>query len=214
MDSRPENAKRFFDEYLRAFEEVDLLGSWAYGESFFEKELRHVQLCKLGELNPWAHENPWTAGLEGKRVLVVHPFKDSILNQYYKKREKIFPGSHVLPEFELRVVQAFLPGVRDTGRAKYDFFGKVDVLLEEIFESSFDVAIIGSGPNGFLLAAEVKRRGFRAVHLGGSTQLLFGIRGKRWDDTGFDRYNRHWVRPLPTETPPNYQRILDKGAYW
>ena len=37
------------------------------------------------------------------------------------------------------------------------------------------------------LAAFIKSIGKKAVHLGGSTQILFGIKGERWDERDFFR---------------------------
>ena len=49
-------------------------------------------------------------------------------------------------------------------------------------EEIFDVAIIGCGAYGMPLAAMLKQAGKQAIHLGGATQLLFGIKGKRWEE--------------------------------
>jgi hypothetical protein len=63
--------------------------------------------------------------------------------------------------------------------------------------------------------------GKKAIHLGGSTQLLFGIKGKRWEDPnyGFNGtsyssfFTQHWVRPSLEETPQDSNSIED-GCYW
>lgn len=39
------------------------------------------------------------------KVLVIHPFEDTIKSQY-QKREKLFPGTDILPEFELKTLKA------------------------------------------------------------------------------------------------------------
>jgi glycine/D-amino acid oxidase-like deaminating enzyme len=89
-------------------------------------------------------------------------------------------------------------------------------MCRKIDAIDFDIAIIGAGAYGLPMAAHVKRRGKKAVHLGGATQLLFGIRGKRWD-TDYPHlqplFNEHWARPLPTETPPN-AKTIEAGCYW
>ena len=39
-----------------------------------------------------------------------------------------------------------------------------------------------------------------SLYVGGGLQLLFGIKGKRWDDAnGKLLYNEHWVRPLSSD---------------
>ena len=51
----------------------------------------------------WTH-SPWTKALEGKKILVVHPFASTIELQY-KKRNLIFKNN-LLPEFELKTIKA------------------------------------------------------------------------------------------------------------
>ena len=55
------------------------------------------------------------------------------------------------------------------------------------------------------------------VHMGGATQLLFGIMGKRWEGPLVGGYpsltNEHWTRPLPEERPPRYETV-EGGTYW
>ena len=80
----------------------------------------------------------------------------------------------------------------------------------------FDVAIIGCGAYGFPLAAEIKRMGKIAIHMGGATQLLFGIRGKRWDDwVGVYKkmVNEYWVRPSEEEKISEGYKI-ENNFYW
>ena len=90
-------------------------------------------------------------------------------------------------------------------------------MYNEAMKKDFDVALIGCGAYGFPLAAKIKRAGKIALHLGGFTQLLFGIKGARWENAQ-DYYrklldNPAWVRPLPEETPDGFFRH-ENGAYW
>ena len=75
----------------------------------------------------------------------------------------------------------------------------------------FDVALIGAGAWSLPLAARIKKSGRSAIHTGGETQLLFGIKGSRWHHDDF--YNSAWVSVLPEETPRERHRI-DDGCYW
>jgi hypothetical protein len=88
-------------------------------------------------------------------------------------------------------------------------------MREQMDEVAFDVAILGCGAYGLALGAHAKRLGKKAVVLGGAVQILFGIKGQRWDEHEFISrlYNEHWVRPLPSERPPNYQAV-EGGCYW
>lgn len=79
----------------------------------------------------------------------------------------------------------------------------------------YEVAIIGCGAYGFHLAAHAKRTGHKAVHLGGATQILFGIKGKRWDEMPAVNklFNKYWVYPPQTDRPKNYDKV-EGGCYW
>jgi hypothetical protein len=88
-------------------------------------------------------------------------------------------------------------------------------MCEEIAGRSFDIAIIGGGAYGLPLSSFVKKLGKKAIHIGGATQILFGIKGARWDNHQIisNFYNEHWTRPLSSETPQNYQ-LIENGCYW
>lgn len=193
---------------------VDLLGSWVPGESYFFESLKHAKVTELGNLSPFGSEKPWTQALEGKRVLVVHPFARTISHQYGTAREFLFPETDILPLFELDT----LPAVQSLGGPDPRFptwFDALQWMLDEALTRDFDVAIVGCGAYGFPLSAMLKQAGRTAIHLGGLVQILFGIKGARWDKIPAirDLYNSHWVRPFPDEVPPNAAR-LGQGSYW
>lgn len=172
-------------------------------------------ITPLRALEPWYVEHPWTAALAGKKVLVVHPFKDTILRQY-ENREKLFENPEILPEFsDLQVLKAVqtIAGNRDERFG--DWFDALDWMYDEAMRINFDVAILGCGAYGFPLAARLKAAGKQAIHMGGATQLLFGIKGNRWDTHPIIHklYNEHWVRPAVSETPQSVQRV-EGGCYW
>ena len=56
---------------------------------------------------------------------------------------------------------------------------------------------------------------FNVLYLGGGNQLLFGLKGKRWDEHELlsKYYNEHWVRPLAHEVPKN-NTLVEGGCYW
>ena len=85
----------------------------------------------------------------------------------------------------------------------------------EMDTKDFDVVIIGCGAYGFPLAAHAKRRGKKAIHLGGPTQMLFGIKGKRWvENENFKAIlNEHFVFPEDTDKIKNASKV-EEGCYW
>lgn len=91
------------------------------------------------------------------------------------------------------------------------WFHGLEELEKAALAQEFDVALIGAGAWSLPLAARIKKAGRSAIHTGGETQLLFGIKGKRWDDYGF--YNSAWVSLPKQEAPPGRERI-DDGCYW
>jgi glycerol-3-phosphate dehydrogenase len=90
-------------------------------------------------------------------------------------------------------------------------------MCERALEIDFDVAIIGCGAYGMPLASKLKNAGKQAIHLGGATQLLFGIKGNRWEN-GYPTkiatfFNDAWVRASAEETPQNAYTV-ERGCYW
>lgn len=204
---------RFSDLYIRDMREIDILGAWCPGETLIESNLSLSASIPLGDLEPYVHEDPWSIALEDKTVLVVHPFEHSIRTQY-ERRELLFNDSRVLPTFELKTLKAVQ--THGSGNGKFnDWFNALDWMCEQISSTAFDIALIGAGAYGLPLAAHVKRIGKKAVHIGGATQLMFGIRGRRWENNpGHARFfNANWIRPSPNETPTTVNEV-ENGCYW
>lgn len=87
----------------------------------------------------------------------------------------------------------------------------LEKLTKEVSLKDFDLALIGAGAWSLPLAMHIKRMGKCAIHMGGEMQLLFGIKGKRWENSNI--YNSAWTRPDPEDTPINANSIED-GCYW
>lgn len=203
-------SERMFDD----LHHIDVLGSWLFDESWLQKKyFPNAIRVPLADLEPYYHRNPWTEALAGRTVLVIHPFVESI-RQQYAKRHLLFKDRRVLPDFELKTIKA-VQSVADNPTRFSNWFEALDSMCEQIAHTSFDVAIIGAGAYGLPLASFVKRIGKKSVHLGGASQILFGIRGKKWDELPFFQrlFNEHWVRPTALETPVNSHKV-EGGIYW
>jgi hypothetical protein len=220
-----ELAKRWAELYLNCLRELDCMCEWnfRYGrfveaENLFGKYHPNSQLISnLGVLTPFFEDLPWTKSLEGRRVLVVHPFEKSIRNQY-ARREHLFENPGILPVFSsLSTVKAIQTAAGTTDPRFPTWFEAYRFMCDEIDKNDFEIALIGAGAYGLPLAAHVKRSGRKAIHVGGGLQLLFGIYGARWssDDHAPIRslINEHWVRPLPEERPDAADRV-EGGCYW
>ena len=168
----------------------------------------------LEDLEPFFAPNPWTRALEGKKILVVHPFTETIEKQY-NKRELIFENN-LLPAFELKTIKA-VQSIAGTKTEYASWFEALESMKNKISNTDYDICIIGAGAYGLPLAAHVKRIGKKSIHLGGVTQLLFGIIGRRWEDFLFwpykNLFNKHWIRPGETEKPIGAEKVED-ACYW
>jgi hypothetical protein len=207
--------RRFSEMMLADMQDLDVLGSWRIEERFFCRRFAHATLVELSALEPYLSASPWSSTLKDKRVLVVHPFVSTIRRQYEEKRHLLFADNRVLPPFASLELVAAVQTIAGAESRFKDWFAALESMKTEISSKDFDVAIIGCGAYGFPLAAHVKRLGKQAVHLGGATQLLFGIRGNRWEKVPSiaSLFNEHWVRPDAIEKPTGAEKI-EGACYW
>lgn len=202
---------RFGERMLADIPELDVMGIWNREEWRLRHLFPDAGLMKLIELEPFRHRDPWSEALSGKKVLVVHPFEDSIRKQY-SRRELLFEDVRTLPRFELLTLKSVVSNAMNDVKFA-SWFDALDHMQGQISDLDFDIAIIGCGAYGLPLAAFVKRMGKKAIHLGGATQLLFGLKGRRWDSSYQHIYNQHWVRPLDSESPARPD-LVEGNAYW
>ena len=211
-----ENLKRFYKEYKEDVKEMDMLVSWRVEELFFKDWIGKKQMIRKTSMDTfYSQDQPWTAALEGQRVLVVHPFAETVEKQYNESRGKLFANSSVLPEFKsLQTVKA-VQSIAGEKVQYSDWFEALDYMKSEIDKKEYDIALIGCGAYGLPLAAHVKRMGKKSVHMGGVIQFLFGIKGKRYIELPeFSPYiNHYFVYPPETDKPKNSQ-IVEGGCYW
>ena len=197
-----ENASRYAELCLADSCQADVLGSYTGNEYMIIDYLKNATFVPFFNLEPFFCKYPWTRALKGKKVLVVHPFTDTITRQYANNRNRIFANPHLLPEFDLKTFRAVqsLGGNEQFG----NWFQALDYMKDGIDQIDYDIAIIGCGAYGFNLAAHIKRMGKKAIHFGGATQLLFGIIGSRWEIPNQEWYkhgnypdlmNEYWCRP-------------------
>ena len=214
--STDEMLDRFSNEFLEYLTDADVVGTlFSKGEDYIcHNYCKDAVLIRLRSIEPYYYLNPWSAKLKGKKVLVIHPFQETIENQYKNKRESIFDNQEILPLFHLETIKA----VQSNANSKTIFrnwFQAYQYMCDEIFKKDFEIAIIGAGAYGLPLASYIKKLGKKAIHMGGAAQILFGIKGKRWDNHEIisKLYNQYWLRPLKSETPQGYQSV-EEGCYW
>ncbi len=219
----PLMVERFSKLMLEDMEYVDILGSWIPEEVYFEKKIKSTKKVQLLLLEPYIAIQPWSRYLEGKKVLVIHPFA-ALIEEQYKKKEFLFKNQEVLPDFSLETITA-VQSLGGENNGFKNWFEALQWMKNETDKKDYDVCLIGCGAYGFPLAAHVKRKGKKAIHLGGALQLMFGIKGKRWEnpdyatgwglpsDTYLSMFNDYWVKPTSNFKPTTAEKV-EAACYW
>lgn len=216
----PVEKKHFIDwrdTMRRSISEIDFLCEWQTDDflQFYENNLIKI-------LTPRSHNiaiedlgRPLVPVLLPFRWLVVSPFALSIEKQLPKLRLIHDPGRNQDGEWQkpaqtCQIIRC--PFYSHLEKSPYTSWQSgLDHLFNEISARDFDVALIGAGAWSLPLAAKIKATGRSAIHLGGDTQLLFGIKGKRWDRT--INYTDGWISPDRSEMPHG-RTLIEDGCYW
>lgn len=203
---------KLMDEDIK---KVDVLLRWLKNEKFvldMNKEMNFLAYrnCEY----PFLFKNPYIECFNGKKILVVSPFSESIKYQY-NNIDKIWNDEKMRPKYQLLTVQSYnVLGGNVGNRCIGDWFDALEKMKESISLLDFDIALIGCGAYAFHLAAYVKTIGKKAITTCGSTQLLYGIYGNRWEKFLIDYklMNDYWVRPFDSK-PIGYEKV-ENAAYW
>lgn len=215
-----EHMKNFAIKSLEIAKDIDILAVWNLKneEKFCQKYINpDVEFITLEDTCPINSSTPWSKELKDKKVLVIHPYTDTIKSQY-KKRKILFKNENILPKFELKTIKA-VQSIADSKKdlPYKDWFEALDSMKQQINNTDFDIAIIGAGAYGMFLAHHCKILGKKAIHMGGYTQLLFGILGKRWETCFPEIFKyanlEYWTRPQDNEKPKGFEKV-EGGCYW
>lgn len=210
----PKMLDRFGELMKDCMKEMDILGSWRPEEAEVLDMMPQCTRVPLYALEPYYFEHTWMPALEGKKVLVIHPFEDTIRKQH-ARLNKLFANLEMAPHYELKTIKAVQSIAGNQPEGFNDWFEALDWMKREIDKTDFDIAIIGCGAYGFPLAAYVKQIGKKAIHLGGATANLFGIRSNMVDNSEQLRalVNEYWVRASKEETPTGKEKV-EGALYW
>lgn len=216
-----QTVERWSAEYIDSIRSLDACVEWWHGkDTALLEKYNPTRLIsnEIDDLLPFSlGKEAWHYSLTDKTVLIIHPMIDTI-NAQLKKYSYLWPGASIKKTI---VVKSFYPPWLMTSHPYASFFDCLDAMKREITKHKFDFAIVGAGAYSLLLLKFIKEMGIPCVHLGGQTQLLFGIRGKRWETeytetwrkANFYNSSTLWVRPLPSDVPTN-KEIVENGCYW
>jgi hypothetical protein len=212
---------------IHATKEADVLCSGWY------EPLKEAEQCVLKEWKCKAVEIPlrslepyyvplkerWTNLLRGQKVSVVSSFTETMKSQV-DYLDKLFPSEIFPSDIRWNWVQTGHPprlagGINEWPSHIKDSIEAVDWIVSEVIRQESRFALIGCGGIGMLVANKLKERGVIAIVLGGAIQVLFGIKGKRWENHSIisQFWNEYWVSPSEAETPVRCSAI-EGGCYW
>lgn len=217
FDKDEQKLKEYFERIKEVYRESDVVCAW-YTLCMEEYAMfhygRNAVMARVELVHAYNAPKSWIQALKGKKVLVVSPFSDTIESQY-PKRELLHKEKDILPEFLLSTVKSVWWYSQGRDSRFQTWFEALDYLYEECMKQEFDIALLSCSTFGAPLAIRIKQAGRQAVQMGGGLQLLFGIKGKRWDNVP-GLYNEYWVK-LPEETKVGNVDVIDRtqgGAYW
>ena len=212
----------FCSEYISSIRKINVFAQWITDASdgfaeapIIDQYAPESQRIHSRALEPFYHEDPWSSVLKDKRVLVISPFEKSIKKQY-EKREDLWENKNILPDFKLHTLRTPMSaGISDP---EFDtWFDGLEYFKKQIKGKAPEFVIVGAGAWSLPVVAYCSELGIDALHMGGGTQILFGIKGRRWDDHDVIStfYNEHWIRPSDEEIPERMENMrIDTGHYW
>lgn len=154
-------------------------------------------------------------------IAVVSPFAKTISRQLEKKR-LLFPVPLWLESQEIIPIQGYYGPHLDSGKGCYPKemlekgpFIAMDLLAEEVIKSGAKYCLVGIGGLSLLLVSRLKNAGIIAIHTGGGTQIIFGVRGNRWQTHNVISkfFNDNWAFPSKEEVPTNANNV-ERACYW
>jgi len=164
----------------------------------------------------------WTKALEGQSVCVVSSFTKSMVSQVEKGEACIWPDADgsLWPSVKWSWVNTGYAPSMSLGRASWEddpesWEEAVAYVVGSVMNTGARIVLIGCGGLGMIIASELKRRGKICIVMGGAIQVLFGIKGGRWENHGVisKLWNEEWVYPSPEETP-GAAWAVENSCYW
>lgn len=207
---------------------MDLLVEWnplskLHEYYFLEAHAPHSKRTVLRALEPYYEADPsnrYTLAIpEGEKIAIISPFADSLMKQC-SKLHLIWP----IPVWSVNhlfvPIQTFFSPLVATEQHQWPARIKswqtacVDI-VEKVISVGAKYVLIGCGALSLPIAVALKQAGCVAIHTGGATQILFGIKGRRWDNHGVISkfYNDNWKRPYPHEVP-TLATAIENGCYF
>jgi hypothetical protein len=203
---------------------MDYMVEWLHETRFLNIYAPTSKRGVLRSLEPYYESdsaNRYTLSIsKTAKIAIISPFADSIALQIPKLPTlwstcPIWPiDAHFIPiktYFSPLVASETTSWPTDVD----DWMAARDHIVKQVQESGTQYVFIGCGALSLPIAVALKRIGCIVFHTGGATQIMFGIKGGRWDThsiiSGF--YNEYWIRPAVHEIPTRSDAI-ERGCYF
>jgi hypothetical protein len=227
--SNPDIVKQWLKEYKLAAKEADgMAAGWyaplARAEWMYLYDSNPVcPLLPLRSLEPYYTESnkSWLRALDEQRVAVVSSFAytmESQVNHLYN----LWPGREsMLPKnVSWTFIRSYYSPVLAKGKCQWPesvttCMDAIEFLENQVVASGCKICLLGCGGLAMPLALRLKRKGIVCIVMGGAIQLLFGIKGRRWEKHPAisSLFTEDWVFPHPSEIPGG-AREVEGGCYW
>jgi len=215
-----ETLDKWCEMYLASVQDLDYILEWCpeYGDRQIIDKFcyKTKKFFSFGDYEPFfMKEHNWLRSLADHKVLVVSPFEETIKHQF-SRFDEVWNSDVSFKSLEV-LKAPYSPFV--SGESAYnDYFEALSNMQMKVLDTDFDIAIVGAGAYSLPLMQTMKMLGKTSIHLGGATQLCFGIKGARWDQNqdfaNSEFYNRSsWVKPLDIDKPKN-NKLVENGCYW
>ena len=224
-----DSVKQWCEEYRAAGRQTDIFAAGWYKPlaisewKYLQKESPNVKYIPLRSLEPYyvEPETSWLKALEGQRVTVVSSFAASMseqlayMDQIWFKKPSFFPKTT-----NWSFVRSYYCPIMAKGQCQWpepveSWMEAIDYLEEEVLKTNPKIVLIGCGGLAMILGARLKQKGIVSIVMGGAIQILFGIKGKRWDTHPIisSFYTSDWLYPNQSEIPGAFKEI-EGGCYW
>lgn len=226
--STPESLSEYVNELVKSYKACTVIAEWpktgrvfsltGSGQTLIAELTQSTPKISALALEPYYFDelSSWMPALNGKRILIIHPFAKTLQKQV-TQFDKLFPGRTWFKECEFQFIKPPLTLAGNHGELDWQYHYNAFIYSPAFRElKDFDIALVAAGGYGMLIANYIYTSLNRSVmYIGGALQIFFGVIGKRWFDNKdiLKLTNDDWIRPLKDDKPPNLTRV-ERGCYW